>query len=165
LAYPRSVVSQDTISEKWTNRIQLDVSADDIIKNQVSSYMMREFRALQDVRVVDTKPDIHVSVVAMKVTVGDAYALSVVVTHPLDPDGFKELYSAHVDPKALKSLQGFAKATEVFAGHFVFAGPRTDLQNLCKAVVTELDTKYFEPARKAWQEIQDSIGSHPPERK
>lgn len=152
-----SVFGQTSPPEKWTNRVELRVSSDDGIKEEVNSYIMQGLRSLGDVESVNTEPDLRIRVLAVKLTsvsrISNGYAISVLITRPVDLWVFKNRYPT-LDPTAIKFLDGIANRSEFIEGQFVRTGGSKDLEKLCRQIVANIDTDYLEPARKAWSETK-----------
>jgi hypothetical protein len=157
------------IPEKWINRIQIVIDADDDIKDEVSSYLMREFRSLGDVEGVESNPQFTVRVVALRLrnVAGQAngIALSVVVARPAPLDMIRSYYLKPLDERALKAFNQLINGSEFIEGHYLQIGGKDDLESVCKKVVAKIDSNSLERMRKTFQEYKDSFKKTPVETK
>jgi hypothetical protein len=147
--------------EKRTIRVQIDVTASEAIKNEVSSYLKREFRALGDVEQVDKKPYLRIRIMAMSlssVTGHNAgFALSVLVTRPVDVEWLNNYYSTTLNANQLELLNALIKNSEGVFDTLLRIGGSNDLQQMCKKLVADIDADYIEPERKFEQKMDDQI--------
>ncbi|HYX40486.1 MAG TPA: hypothetical protein VE821_02250, partial [Pyrinomonadaceae bacterium] len=82
LLIPQATFSQES-QPKFSCRISLDITADDKIKGEISSYISRELRSLGDVVITDADPALKVEIVAIEVHSENSsigYAFSVIVS-------------------------------------------------------------------------------------
>lgn len=81
-----SALAQSRSSPPFSTSVQVSVTAEENIKNQIESYVNRELRSLQDVVLVDQDADSELSILAMEIsTVGSQKAdvdLSFVILSP-----------------------------------------------------------------------------------
>ena len=140
-------------------RVQVVVDADDLGK-QVRSYINRELRSLGDVEIVDSDADWKLSIIAMQgeTTSGSKlprYNFSVAVLRPLLKHNATEVGKARRATRKCKDLECLRTIAnlsviiafaDICSTHFASRG--TDLQAMCKRVVTLFDIDILEPERK-----------------
>src|SRR5262249_34365131 len=138
--------------------VQIQVEGDDNIKNELSSYLKREFRGLHDVDIVESKPALMVHAFAMTQMSADKrpwiVVVSVAISRPIDHDWFRTLLPT-VNEKQLNDLDRYTKDSVIPAGQLLHIGEIKDVDAISKAIVTEVDTSCIEPDRKFDQEIRD----------
>jgi hypothetical protein len=83
-------------------KVRVRVSAPDSMKPEALSFLTRELRALGDVKVVDTAPQYQIDVVALEIssrasTVPTGYAISAIVTSPLDLWHIEAIFGTFAD--------------------------------------------------------------------
>ena len=146
----------DTKNLHFSARVKVAVKADDDIKNTVTSYVYRELRSLNYVELVSNEPEWEISIVAMapKLINGSnkiGVTLSTVITHHVE----KLMLSIMLKPelKADDMTSAFLWGSDT--DHLLYVGATDDLQNLCKDIVAEFDTK-VEENRKFWRQMIES---------
>lgn len=133
-------------------KLQLVISANDDLKAPIESYLGRSLRTIGDVTIVDSKPDIWVSVVALKVRAGGTdtgYAITFAVTEPGLPVFLKTLAKDEKSGELLVSLYG---DSSTFLDHQLFVGPMDSLKSLCEDTAIAIDSGSINPRRKMWNE-------------
>jgi len=153
----------EPFTRPWSGRVRVDVAAGDSIKSQVTSYINRELRALNDVTLADAEPEYILSIIASEIvdTTGNAvvYAIAVIAIRPFD----ETLIASMVQPKykstALNSLKGltYYPASAQYWG--------SDIQKLCRNVVADYDARVLEKERKSHREIMDFLRSEAQKKK
>ena len=82
---PQSNVAQQ--QSKFACRVRLDITGDDKIKSEISSYISRELRSLGDVTITTGERNLDIEIVALQMQsqgqLNVGYAFSVVVSEPL----------------------------------------------------------------------------------
>lgn len=148
-------------TKKNPYKISVDVSGKSPLTDQISSYVNRGLRKLNDVTVADEAEGPHFSVtivvIETKTTSGDStgYAISMVITDPLDSFWF-EIFLKSTAPSLKESekreILASVKGQSKLISHIVITGPTGELEQLCEELVTMIDTKAIEPRRKFVQE-------------
>ena len=127
--------------EKFSARVQVIVDTDGQLGDDIKSYLNRALRSLGDVIITDNKPDYRVKIVALEEQAGDGtklgYALSVLITMPLDPLGLKFATAIIVGSKnekdslnLQKSIEKQVEGYELVLGHAVRSGGSDSLRML-----------------------------------
>lgn len=148
---------------KSNHRIQLDVSAPETIKGEVTSYLSREIRRIGDVELVDTDPFLKISVLALvnssRANGPIGYTLVFLVEKPVRYRQFRSSLAKSLDPTTLAVADfAFDNTTSVLS-HFVQVGGVEDLEMLCKKSVAEIDGTAIEGQRKLFQQMVDAINN------
>jgi len=155
-----------SVVEKFSARVQIQVDAEESLSDAIKSHLNRGLRSLGDVVITDSKPDYTIKVVALGEHARNGtvlgYALSVLITMPLDPLGLKLATALIVGAKDEKSsldlqknIEKQVKGYELVVSHTIRSGDSDSLPMLCKEVVTNFDAETLEDARKAHQEIYE----------
>lgn len=146
---------------KFSAKVQIDVSADKEIENQVYSFVSREFRSLSDVTIVNKKPEYILNIIAMQVKATDGhitgFAISSVVEKPLYSE---ELLNWKRNKEDLDLDEYFANSFTVNCSpknHQLSIGGSTDLQNMCKKIIADFDVCVLEQDRKIHQKLYDIV--------
>ena len=163
LLIPQATFSQES-QPKFTCRISLDITAEDKIKGEISSYISRELRSLGDVVITNTEPDLKVEIVALEVNSGNSsvgYAFSVLVSKPLDSFALDLIASGPSSNEDKQLLRGAYIDYRKPVSHFVQTGPYSNLALTCKKIVTTIDSDAIEGERKSWQVLQDYRKKNP----
>lgn len=167
LLIPQATFTQES-QPKFSCRISLDITADDKIKDEISSYISRELRSLGDVVITDADPALKVEIVALEVHSGNSsvgYALSVLVSSYLGSltlDRFvTSIASGPSSNEDKQVLRGVYVDYRKIVSHFVQTGPKSDLALTCKKIVTTIDSDAIEGERKTWQALKDYRKKNP----
>jgi hypothetical protein len=123
----------------------------------VTSCLSRELRSIPGITIADTEHiDYEVDIVTLQVhtgTVISGYVISTVVLEP-SPTSYLEAIANRTLPKdVLNELVSFYSDDYKFMDHFIRTAGASDLQELCKQVVADLDIKWLEPNRKIWESL------------
>jgi hypothetical protein len=143
-------------------RVEIEVTADDSIKSEVSSYLNREIRSLGDVVITDNDPHLKISVLATENTVPKSYVISVVTSTPFS-DMWKQKLAGDLSERTKSFWVKFMSDKESINQHFVQIG--SDLSQVCKKVVALIDSEDIEPNRKEWQKATEILNRRERERK
>ena len=147
-----SQVSVQTEPEKFKVVVRVSESNDDTqsekrLNNSMKSYIKRELRSLGDVEIVD--PDLHratfqydISIAMFEEKYNDGsktgmVALSYSLYKRIPPNRFNNLWREHYTK---------FPAYEYPGGGVISVG-RNRLDEVCKSLVADFDTKYLEPER------------------
>jgi hypothetical protein len=138
-------------------RVKLAVAAPDSIKDSVTSYFHRELRALSDVRLVNDKPDWEISVVALEIRSTRGYrggiAISTVVLPRFNNEAMTHWFRREAKNVALAQTSNLWYRPR----HYLQMDASDRLQIMCKEIVADFDTKYLEPSRRKFREMQESM--------
>ncbi|NIR52222.1 hypothetical protein GWO43_26880 [candidate division KSB1 bacterium] len=125
-------------------KVKLEISADQSIKNIVSSYITRELRSIPDVTIVESDYLRTISIIAteMEYQSGEnsaGVAIAVVVLQPIDNSSF--------DPKLREGLEPV-----IFRDFRLYTGSSEDLKRICQTIIADFDRETLEPIRIVFQE-------------
>lgn len=139
-------------ADKHMIRVAVDISADDVVKSDFTSGINSGLRRLGGVVVTSDDETLRVYVVAMQNSLADGQRVGyiasiVVVKRPFSAASRKAL----IKDQLLYELFGDG----VTVVHHALLGGPTDIQDLCKRIVANVDAGPIEDERKEWQEIKD----------
>jgi hypothetical protein len=149
--------------------VQVTVSAPDSIKREALIFLTLELRALGDVEVVDTAPRYQIEVVALETssrasTVPTGYAVSAIVTSPIDLSLLKFLFkqggqadNAGLYDSLFKATEEATAGHELILGHYLRIGPSDELAKLCAGLIATIDGETFEGYRKTMREVKQKL--------
>lgn len=143
--------------EKAVFRLEVNVTAEDSIKGELTSYINQNLRLLGDVVVTVTEPHIRISVVAIKNAIPgfvDSYAFSVVVSKPITTP-FKTLLLSGYSGREREARLILLKDQESITNHFIRIG--SDLSRVSKQIVSDIDSQDIEIERKTYQQTLDVL--------
>ena len=144
-------------SQTHTFQVSVSVSADEVVRSQVSSSINSGLRGLGDIALVSERDaNYHLSIVVIANTFNGrtaGYTLSIVIT--------KNILPPTSAPKALRSLAKDAFSGDVLVDMFASGTDLihhtlltdSDLPSICKRAVADIDTGAIEEERKGWQKI------------
>jgi len=131
-------------------RVRVEVSGDANIKPLVTSYINRELRTLNDVKIMDNDPGWLLSIVAIETYTkgGDkiGVALSVVVL---------KLVTSLFAKKIPLALVGMVPELYLFHTHILYTDSTNNLQRTCKRIVADFDSEQLETARRVLREANE----------
>lgn len=166
---------------KYSTTVELDITADKEITNEVYSYISRELRSIGDVKLVEENPDWVINVVAMQTeniaghSTGVVFSV-VVVTELHSVSILLEIvkWAFGISPKELKETMyiGLENAfTAVTAGHseirahWLRVGSTEHVQRICQGIVADFDTEHLKIAREMHKEMTKNMLESIPEQK
>lgn len=156
LAMPSSH-ADDVNDLRYSAKVKVDISASDNINGVVSSYLKRELRSLTDVEIVENNPEWIINILVVELeTVGghkNGVAISTVITSQLRSQSLSELFQPKYSDLGLRLTSGLKKV----GSHWLNIGSSNDLQNLCKEIVADFDTKHLEEDRKLHREMREEF--------
>ena len=142
----QSQVAVQAASEKFKVAVIVSKSNDDTeseksLKNLMRSYIKRELRSLGDVEIVDHVLDratlqYYISIAMLERDTG-LVALSYMYSKRIPPNRFKDVWRDHYTEFPAFELPGGGVVT----------GSRNHLDQECKSIVADFDTKFLEPER------------------
>lgn len=136
-------------------RINVNISGDPTTENLVRSYANRELRAIGDVDLVDKKSDWLLSIICFQLETKSGYpsgvAVSVVITECYPNAAIVSLL-----PSEKKQLgDEITSDLNLFKDHWLRAGSKDDLKQICAKVVADFDSLYLEEERHRWRRVQN----------
>lgn len=147
----------DTDSWKYSAKVKVNVSASNNIKGSVSSYINRELRSLTDVEIVEKDPQWIIYVLAMELKTAGGYksgvAISTVIFSPFN----NQILSGLLQPKFKDDGLNMTSNLAWYPDQWINAGSVDDLQELCKDIVANFDTKYLEESRKSFRQMKEIL--------
>ena len=141
--------------------IKLSVSASDSIKDAVIRCLTEELRALNDVRLVDDKPQWEISVLALDVRSTRGYRGGIAISALMLPRFQNERIADLLRPAERAS--GLAQTSSLweYPGHFLHMDAVDRLRILCSQVAAEFDERRLEKRRR---HIHDTREPRDPDR-
>jgi hypothetical protein len=152
-------------------RVELSVTADDSIKNQVLSYLLSQFRSLNDVSIIEADPDWRLSIIIIEdKTVSNqkiGYTASVVIAKKFDPRVFQAKSLVFDDGSSyenwppvysnmqLKEIYFFTSELHDVVSHYAKTCGLDKLEWLCSEIVAGFDIEHLQPARKRKEKLID----------
>jgi hypothetical protein len=136
------------------------VAPDPEIQKTLVSFLGRELRSLQDVRIVESGQSHLVHMIAMPIVDNNnnliAYAISTVFTISLSAELVSREIGEMVPQETMDKITQFIETKQHFLRHYLdmSAPNQTGLREACSAIITTLDTELFEPQRKRLREEQ-----------
>ncbi len=133
-------------------RVMVDIGADEEIENQVTSYIMRELRALHDVIVVnkdEKEYDYRLFVIVVK---NNGFVASVTVLNRFPSEIFFGDYEN--DDLPSKYSKNYVRANELFYLPHASMHTKWELKKLCEKVIAVFDSQHLEIHREVAREIK-----------
>jgi hypothetical protein len=149
-------------TSKSTFRVKLEISGNDNIKTEVSSYLSRELRALNDVVLVDDNPHYLISIVAVEVPSLSGYKTGVnlsVVVLKIFPNKWLDIWIMKLPDASKKGILDYTSNLYYFIDHSTIGGSSDDLQSMCKKIVATFDNETLEEIQKNNQHWKDKVDS------
>ncbi len=166
---------------KYSTTVELNITADKEITNEVYSYISRELRSIGDVKLVEDNPDWVINVVAMQTkniaghSTGVAFSVVVVAELHSVPILLEIVkWTFGISPKELRETQymGLENSfTAVTAGqsaiqaHYLRVGSTENVQRICQGIVADFDAEQLKNAREIHEEMTKNILGTIPEQK
>ena len=157
---PFCVQAEQKEIPKYQERVNLIVSGDQNIKGEVTSYITRELRSLNDVIIVDENADWQISILAMEAITKGSYkggiALSVVILRPFNNNILKPFIGKLTADQSnlIDALTSFLYRYEE---HWLRIGSPDDLKSICQGIVADFDSKHLEKSRRLYQQTNDAL--------
>jgi len=137
-------------------RVQIMVQADADIQAAIENQLKKQFRSLEDVVLVNEKPDFEIRVIvmgsAMKEKENTGVAFSTVFLSPYIRSGIPDLFLNRCkgDKEVLKINEGLAKA-QIYKDHLLQVGSPKDIEEICKDIAHNFKTNILEDHRLTLQ--------------
>jgi hypothetical protein len=145
-----SLVAQQPLQE--TMKVRLSVDAAPALRDEITSYLGRELRSLQDIRIVDQDADYILYVGAMTVSTKAGATIGVAISAVLVvPYKFEHITGllTNMTQDQWHALEASTVGQVFIDQTALFAGALGDIPELCKKIIVRLDASSFEPTRKA----------------
>lgn len=159
-AGPLRAVENASAEPRFQCRVAVNVSAEPGLKQQISSYINRELRALRDVVLVDENATIRVSIIGLQdrtVAGRDlGYTLALVTSRKLETSLVEGLTIGRIEAQASAILREYLADRYEMVDHFLQAGAQDELKKICEALVAQIDEQ-VEAERKAWQKYLETM--------
>jgi hypothetical protein len=157
LTTSKTVFSQN---DKFSIRINLEITAEESIKSEVSSFLNKELRSLGDVNITDDSPHIKVRVIAVKNKFSSGlsfgYTLSVVVAQANGSLLESLLNRCPFDSQRAEEFwRDIILEQESHSQHILEVD--NDLPSMCRKIIAQIDTNNIEPDRKIWQKHMNNL--------
>jgi len=154
-----AVHAAEPANAQFSARVRLSVSATDGIKNAVTSCLNRELRALNDVYLVDDKPDWELNVLALEVRATRGYrggiAISTVILTRFENEKMATLFQPADKPRGLAQTANLWE----YPSHSLNIDASDRLDVMCKQIITDFDSGHLAKRRKRFRETQEIIES------
>ncbi len=145
-----------TSNPRFSARVKVTVTASDNIKSNIVSYLNRELRSLNDVELVDTKPDWEICVLALELSNVGGYktgvALATVYLKHFENEGIGEWFK----PQNKKNALNITSSLYWRPDYWLVAGSTDDVQKLCKDIIAYFDSSNLEEDRKIFRLLNDT---------
>lgn len=144
---------------QFSASVKLSVSATDSIKNSVTSCLNRELHALNDVQLVEDKPEWEINVLALEVRSTRGYrggiAMSTVILTRFQNEKIATLFHP------AEKVRGLAQTKNLweYPSHSLNMDASDRLQIMCKQIIADFDTRHLEKSRERFRETQKRIES------
>jgi len=163
----QSVVGEETEPLKF--RVKADVAMEDeAIAGETESYIKRELKLLDDVIVVDTKPDFIIWVVMNKWKSIEFvnFAITYLQTHHYRYSRFLGLDEKYFNNNErvrhlYRYLANYVQRANLVYALTIKGCYYKGLENQCQSIVAEFDTKVLEPERNSYQKLRDTLVGKP----
>ena len=151
-------------------RGSVDVSADDDLKDTLSSYLLRELRQLPNIVVVDEKSAnyaIHIvgfATVAKSQT-ATGYAMAIAITKPEHLENDRSLVESvcaapgerTISDDKWQLLKGKFDNQDSLQALWLRTAGTSALRDLAARIIADFDVQFIEPLRKGDQDMRDQI--------
>jgi hypothetical protein len=142
---------------KYSTRVKLLVSGgnDESLRNQVNSFLGRELRSLGDVAIVNDQPDFVIAVLVNKpIEGGSVVSVARLVSSPLNADLLTALFGSGEKggDSQFQSLKRYITHGSQILDFSLQTGNVSDVQNICKQMIVEFDTRQLDPERQLWNQ-------------
>jgi hypothetical protein len=154
------VQAQDQELPQFSAKVAVNITADENIKGEVTSYVKRELRSLSDVLVADDKPDWQLDILAIEVATKAGYksgvVLSVNITKPFE-NSFWITWLRTVVPDSMSSLIEMLdyNTSDLYEirEHWVRVAPTDGLKTMCEGIVADFDSEILDKQRALYRKI------------
>jgi len=150
-----SVHAAETTETRFSARVRLEVAAPDSIKNSVIGYFNRELRALNDVRLVNDKPDWEISVVALEITSTRGYRGGIAISTVVLPRFPNEIMTNWLRREVKDAGLDYTSNLWYHPTHYLRMDASDRLQIMCKEIVADFNTESIEPSRRTFRQTQE----------
>jgi len=139
---------------KFSASVTISVSANELIEQEVTSYISRELRQLGDVMIVDEGFRWQLGIVALEANLTDGkksgFVLSAVIVEHFDNSIFDYVAG---EKEHVEETKAITEDLVSFPDHVVYVGATKDLQLLCQKLVAHFDATHLDSARKTRQAL------------
>lgn len=123
-------------------KVGLSITANERLKNEITSYISRELRSLGDVSVSEISGDYFISIIAIELSKNEisfGYVISFTVTEPLDNNKIASLIKDEND-KARVLMELKSHNYEFQLKKSITSLPKEELASECKSFIAQFDT-------------------------
>lgn len=136
-------------NESRAIKVGLSVSSsDERLKNEITSYITREFRALKDVEIVNSSQEIELQVVVVPArTINGTslgFGISYIVVRPFNKDRLRNMLSEEHKSDPLTGMDSLLYLSD----HQLELIPNDRLATSCQSLVANFDTEHLDGIRK-----------------
>jgi hypothetical protein len=154
IAFGVKAYSVDTSSMNFIARVKVTVTASDNVMGTLNSYMKKELLSLNDVELVDEKPEWEINITASELrTVGGykvGFAVSTVIITHYNNQMLADFFQQKFKDTGLEMTSKLYLHPE----HRLDIVPPDDLYKICKDIVENFDTNYLEEGRKDFPKMK-----------
>jgi len=137
--------------------VEISITADRSIEDEVISYISRELRSLNDVDIVDENAVFIIEIIALEVKSKDGVkagvAISVLILSPYYGSALKEFLKRRTGTDQDILVDTLTSDLYSKDGHWIEVGGAKDLKSICESIVAEFDAKCLEELRKLDREL------------
>ncbi len=151
LFFPFFAFSQDI--PKYSARVKINCSSNSDVM-EITSYLTRELRSLNDVSVVENNPDWELSIIVLETITKSGMKIgivfSVVILKPISNEVLK-FYLTEVGklrPDQVAFIDLAKNDLYNFRGHWIDTGSKDDMRYICQRVVAQFDSGYLDKRKE-----------------
>lgn len=143
-----------SIENEYMASVKIDITASDKLRQTINSYLKRQLRGLNDVKIVEKEAEWEIKVLAYENYTISSTPTVIISTVILRQN--KHLLETYLAPKkCLDCLKENIKTTYEYADNIVIDGKIFSIEKLCNNLVTSFDIRHLEKSRKTRREIMD----------
>ncbi len=142
-------VAQET--PKFNPTIAVNVSANDAIKGEITSFISRELRQLGDVTVTDQDPTWELQIVGMEAYLKSGPKSGFVISVVIFQHFKGSIFDILPDKKQAEGLKKFTAGLVSYPDHWIRSGSTDELKQVCQGIVADFDAKHLDPSRSQFK--------------
>ena len=138
-------------------RVEVQVTADNLIRSQIASNINRALRTIPDIVVVDGNPHYRFQILASEVYTRQGnpvgVVLSAVAIRPVDVELLKPLLREEFT-QLMPLVSAAIGGDQIHLGHWVVVGAENEIGILCEKIVAGFDSTTLESLRKLAEKLK-----------
>ena len=154
IAFSVKAYPVDTSSMNFIARVKVTVTATDSVMGTLSSYMRKELLSLNDVELVDEKPEWEINVTASELRTVSGYKVGVAVSTVIITHYDNQMLSDFFQQKFKDTGLEMTSKLYLHPEQRLDIIPPDDLYKICRDIVEYFDTKYLDESRKNFRKMQ-----------